>query len=295
MIDVTIVIVNYNTIRMTSECIESVINKTSGIDYEIILVDNASIDGSKDLFIEDKRITYIYNKKNLGFGRANNVGLMKAKGRNILFLNSDTILVNNAIKVLSDFLDLNEKTAAVGGNLYNNKMIPIHSFRRISPSITNELNDFFGKIPSKIIYGRNQEHNFTGTPLSVEYITGADLMIKKSILDRLGGFDERFFMYCEETELCYRIRKAGLKIMSVPEAKIIHLEGASFDDDKRIKRIKMNRDSTKLFCLIHYNKFYASLVELIWKTTIYSRIIAYYIINNPKKDNWIAIKKECEY
>lgn len=100
-------------------------------------------------------------------------------------------------------------------------------------------------------------------------------------------------MYCEETELCHRIRKANYKIMSIPDAKIIHLEGASFSEDKRIKRIKMNRDSTRLYCLIHYNKFYANLVDLVWKLTIYSRIGVYTLMKSPKKNFWTAIKNEC--
>lgn len=161
------------------------------------------------------------------------------------------------------------------------------------PSILSELNDFFKKIPSRALFGRNEEFNFTNKPLQVKYITGADLMIKRKVFEEVGIFDERFFMYCEETELCHRIRKANYKIMSIPDAKIIHLEGASFSEDKRIKRIKMNRDSTRLYCLIHYNKFYANLVDLVWKATIYSRIVVYSLTKSAKKNFWTAIKKEC--
>ena len=124
--DVSIIIINYNTLDMTRACIDSIFEKTSSLDFEVILVDNNSKDNSKDFFEKDKRIIYVYNNDNLGFGVANNVGLKFAKGRNILFLNSDTLLVNNAIKILSDYLDGNSDVGACGGNLYNKDMTPIN-------------------------------------------------------------------------------------------------------------------------------------------------------------------------
>lgn len=177
-IDVSIIIVNYNTCRLTENCIRSIYEKTKEISFEVILVDNASKDGSKELFTHDSRISYIYLSDNIGFGRANNEGLKKAKGRNILFLNSDTLLVNNAIKILSDYLDNNYRVGAVGGNLYSNQGAPLHSYRRLSP-IALELNIMLANILSKIFFGRNEEHNHTEKPIEVKYIVGADLMVKK--------------------------------------------------------------------------------------------------------------------
>ena len=110
--DVSIIIVNYNTCRMTAECIDSVFEKTHGIDFEIILVDNASTDGSREHFAGDSRITYIYNDENLGFGRANNAGIERARGRYVFLLNSDTLLIGNAIKTLCDHLDAHPETGA---------------------------------------------------------------------------------------------------------------------------------------------------------------------------------------
>ena len=98
--DVSIVIVNYNTLLLVKNCIDSIIAKTACVNYEIIVVDNASTDNSKEYFSNDTRIKYIYNEKNLGFGLANNVGIKIAKGRNIFLLNPDTLLLNNAIKIL---------------------------------------------------------------------------------------------------------------------------------------------------------------------------------------------------
>lgn len=112
MFDVS-VIINYNCLQTTSGCIDNIVEKTSGISYEIIVVDNASTDGSREFFCSDERVKYIYYEENLGFGRANNRGLEIASGRNILFLNPDTLLRNNAIEILSDYLD----------NLSGNQMV----------------------------------------------------------------------------------------------------------------------------------------------------------------------------
>lgn len=103
--DVSIIIVNYNTKKLTSDCIQSVIDKTLGIDYEIILVDNASTDGSKELFENDERIIYIYSDKNGGFGYGNNRGMEIAQGKYFFLLNSDTILLNNAVKEFFDYAE----------------------------------------------------------------------------------------------------------------------------------------------------------------------------------------------
>ena len=225
--DVSIIIINYNTLEMTRACIDSVFEKTSTLDFEVILVDNNSKDGSKDYFEKDKRIIYVYNNDNLGFGCANNVGLNFAKGRNILFLNSDTLLVNNAIKILSDYLDGNSVVGACGGNLYNKDMTPNMSFLKHYPSFIWEVNALFHGYPSRLIRYKDVRFNYTDQPCPVAYIWGADLMIRKSVLDETGAFDEDFFMYFEETELCHRVTCAGYRIMSVPQARIIHLNGGS--------------------------------------------------------------------
>lgn len=267
MLDVSVIIINYNSLKMTDECICSVIEKTSGISYEIILVDNASIDGSKEFFSKDKRVTYIYNDENLGFGRANNKGIEIAQGRNILFLNSDTLLRNNAIKILSDYLDNHPKVGACGGNLFLKDGTPGMSFGRYFPSLYEELNIFFECLPDKIIYGGDSHFNYTGDELKVGFILGADLMVKRSTLNAVGHFDPHFFLYYEETELCLRIKRYGKSIMSIPEAEIVHFDGGK----KRINashesyiqyRIQMER-SRAIFYNLSYSNIYIKIAYSI--------------------------------
>ena len=224
--DVSIIVINYNTLKMTNECIESIIKNTKDIEYEIILVDNGSIDGSKDYFETKTGIKYVYSSENLGFGRGNNLGLKKASGRNILFLNSDTLLINNAIKILSEYLDENAEVGACGGNLYSIDGKYESSFERYFPNLFSEFNTLLFGIPRVLLGRRNKMYNDTDTNIPVAYICGADLLVKKKILEDVGGFNPLFFMYLEETELCYRISK-NYKIMNVPAARIIHLCGGS--------------------------------------------------------------------
>lgn len=197
---------------MTLQCINSIHEKSKDISFEIILVDNSSTDGSKELFQKDKRITYLYGFENLGFGKANNLGLKVASGRNILFLNPDTMLINNAIKILSDYLDEHLIVGACGGNLFDSEMQPALSFKRFYPGITDEINNLLFHIPEKIFYRNVWYFNNTEKDIDVAYISGADLMVRKSVIDLTGSFAPDFFMYYEETDLCFRISKAGYKI-----------------------------------------------------------------------------------
>ena len=262
MFDVSIIIINYNTLKMTDECICSVIEKTSGISYEIILVDNASIDGSKEFFSKDKRVTYIYNDENLGFSRANNKGIERAQGRNILFLNSDTLLRNNAIKILSDFLDKNPKVGACGGNLFDSKGNPVHSFFRYNTSIYEELNKILQDIPDRLLFGKNRQFNYSGHNLKVKHITGADLMTRKTILNTVGVFNPSFFMYHEDTELCHRMSKAGYYIVSVPAAEITHLVHATVKDamDDYYKQ-RIQEDSRNIYFNLTHSRLYHNIAD----------------------------------
>lgn len=224
----SIIIVNYNTRELLRECLSSLFEWTSSLLFEVIVVDNDSSDDSERMVREFfPQVNILTAGGNVGFGRANNIGIQIARGRNIFLLNPDTILLNNAVKILCDFLDQHENVAVCGGNLYNSARLPTHSFVRYLPSVFGEIDQLFGYRISRLCYGKNVEFNHGSLPIPVGYITGADMMIKKSVLRKIGCFDPDFFMYFEETELTHRIRKAGYKIMSVPKARIVHLEGKS--------------------------------------------------------------------
>lgn len=253
--DVSIIIVNYHTSKLIFDCVKTISRHTSGISYEVIILDNASEPDFQRVIEsaipkEDRtQYHYISLSSNLGFGKANNEGLRYAKGRNILFLNPDTLLVNNAVKILSDFLDNYPRAGACGGNLLDNEERPGGSFWRLFPGIVNESFIFFSYLPFKLFFGKNVRYNHGTKPLKVAFITGADLMVKREVLDLTGSFSPEFFMFYEEVDLCARIRKMGYGIYSVPQARIIHLEGASFGKSEYPgeRRIRYMEEGRKIF------------------------------------------------
>lgn len=288
--DVSVIIVNYNTLDLISNCIESIISLTKGVSYEIIVVDNCSQDGSEDILrrMYGNRINYIHLYQNIGFGRANNEGIKIARGRNILFLNPDTILINNAIKILSDFLDKNDEVGACGGNLYDLNMNPTHSFRRYFPGIISEINDLLHLLPEKL-FVRDREFNYRHRILNVAYITGADLMVKRQVLDRVGLFDPRFFMYYEDTELCYRISLIRKKIASLAEAKIQHLEGKSITVS--VNRSILGYRSKRIYFLLTHSKTYTKIVMIIVRLNLLTRIFSFRFIDKKKYSDFLKIYK----
>lgn len=281
---------------MTAECINSVIEKTTDLSYEIILVDNASTDSSKDFFEKDSRITYLYNTENLGFGRANNLGVKIAKGRNILFLNSDTLLINNAIKMLSDYLDSNPKVGAVGGNLYSFDMKPAMSFQRLRPSLSWEINQLLFNLPLRLRYGKTATYfNTSSQPTKVGYIMGADLMTRKAIVDEIGCFDPQFFMYFEETDLCHRIAKNGYNLHVIPDAKIIHHEGKSFANSIQKstvnpKRIELFETSRKIYYKKNHSQYYNKIIAIIYILNIVVKLLSFSILGKREQLGYTILK-----
>ena len=237
--DVSVIIVNYNTKELTQQCIESVFAKTAGLTFEVILVDNASTDGSKDLFEKDPRIQYIYSEENLGFGRANNLGYAHANGDYLFFLNSDTYLVNNAVFYLWDALREQDKmmppAACAGGMLKGPDGEIVHSYARFPSKSRALFNASLGVIlwklhvlktlpwPNNYDYEKWKDK----AVFDVDYITGADLMVRRDVADRLGLFDPDFFMYYEESEMQHRYMREGYRRMIVNGPEIVHLEGKS--------------------------------------------------------------------
>ena len=289
--DVSIIIVNYNTLNVTSQCIDSIYALTKDIDFEVILVDNASIDGSKEYFQENNRITYIYSEENLGFGRANNLGLTFAKGRNILYLNPDTVLMNNAVKILSDYLDHHPNVGACGGNLYDEKFNPTLSYRRIFPGISEEFNNLFFHFPEKLFFFNTWSHNKSHKTLTVANISGADLMVRKTVLDITGAFSPDFFMYYEETDLCFRIYQAKFKIISVPSASIQHLEGKSFKSGIDLKRITASENGRMIFYKRNYTSCYCKIANHIYKITLSIHYFIYSLLGYKEIAQLCKMKK----
>lgn len=272
--DVSIIIVNYNTCALTNAVITSIIEQTKDVSFEIIVVDNHSNEPFVLQNPTGRNVRMVKLNYNAGFGGANNIGSSLANGRNILFLNPDTRLLNNAVCILSNFLDNNPQAGACGGNLYDKNLRPAHSFKNRFPSIFNEICDAI----CAIFTLKATDFNNGMYAKKVAYVCGACLMVKKIIFKQLGGFDKDFFMYYEDTFLAYCIRQMGYTIHSVPTAQIQHFEGQSFklDTDREIRIF----ESRNLFFAKTHSKYYNRLSRHI---NIFLLFFAKILTQNEKK------------
>lgn len=227
--DVSIIIVNYNTLQLTKNCITSIIKHTEGVLYEIILVDNASSDNSSKYFAGLKGITFISSSENLGFGKANNLGAELATGEFLFFLNSDTLLTENSIKILTDFFNENQYKLKVGalGCILVDKEGNYNGSGNDLPVCRTEIEIYKSLIPViKVFFQKPQPFTIPQGKefFEIGYVIGADLLMKRKVFEQLGGFDPDYFMYYEESDLQKRMRDLGLKAWIYAETKLIHLE-----------------------------------------------------------------------
>lgn len=290
MTDVSIVFVNYNTIKLLENAIDSVFENSRDFTFEVIVVDNDSKDDSEQIIAQkyQDRVIYLKLPENMGFGRANNEGFKVANGRNILCLNPDTLLQNNAIKILSDYLDYNPKVGVVGSQLYNadGTLQPSYSF--FYPSLKSNLNDLFGGLFRKKV-------KIQKNPIKVKSVFGASMMIKNEVIRKTNGFNPRFFMYAEEEEWCYRINKLGYLIVCLPESKVTHLDGGSFEFSEQRENRRMEGAYT--FYSVLYNSSKVRNIYAVIKLTCLSRIFAFKLLRKSErvcywkyKYNWIENK-----
>lgn len=292
--DVSIIIVNYKTIGLIVDCIRSIKERTMGVDYEIIVVDNNSEDSFEEIirqhFPDDDAIRCVPLQENIGFGQANNRGLMVAAGRNVLCLNPDTILINNAIKILNDYMDEHDDVCACGGNLLDADMQPTFSFRRTLPGMWWELNVLMFNRPDMMVYGRNRIYNHSQQPLKVGYVTGADMMVRRTEMEAVGGFSADYFMYYEETDLCRRlINHTGKCIMSVPDAEIQHLEGKSFQSSIDARRIEFSERGRLTYYRKYFSHLNVVLLNAIYRLSLIINQYAFKMQNNPC---WLKYKQQ---
>lgn len=225
---VSIVTVNYNTRKITEECINSVY-ETVKVPFEMIVVDNSN-DKTEKIHPTRKGMTVLHCA-NRGFGHACNLGIHKSAGEYVLLLNSDTILHKHAVDRLARYLDEHSDVGAVGGKTLLKDGTLDHSCKRGMPTPFASLCYFLRLdrlFPNNPVIARyhmkylnENEENY------VEVLSGAFMLVRKSVLNKIHGFDERFFLYGEDVDLCYRISEDGWRLVYLPDAAITHFKGQS--------------------------------------------------------------------
>jgi GT2 family glycosyltransferase len=237
--DLATIIVSYNTKELLANCLEAASSglERSGLDSEVWVVDNASGDGSARMVQQRfPQVRLIAHDENVGFAAGNNLALQamgfgsKAIPRYVLFLNPDTRVLDDALDTMVRFLDSTPRAGAAGAQLlYGDGGFQHSAFS--FPGLAQIFFDFFPiqhRLLNSRLNGRYPRRLYAaGQPFAVDHPLGAALLVRGEVLTQVGGFDEQFFMYCEEIDLCQRIWKAGWEIYCVPRAEIIHLVGQS--------------------------------------------------------------------
>jgi GT2 family glycosyltransferase len=279
-IDVSVVIVNYNCFHLLDECLKSLFEKTSEVKLQVIVVDNASTDGNvNEITNKYKSVETIVNDKNLGFAAANNLGLQRALGKYTLFLNNDIVFIENSIKSAYEYAEISNEKIFVGIQLLNSDLSKQESVVEF-PSIWNTIteNFFLYKFfPGSKWFNKYYQNNLIRKePFEVDVIRGAFMFCPTLELKNMSGFDDRFYFYSEETDLCYRFKKTGGKIYFLPNVNIIHIGGATTDKNLWFKF--KNQTTGKIqYYQKHFLGMNFFLVLIIHWTGLFVRSLTYFL------------------
>ena len=252
------IIVTYNTREMTLDCLRSLLADTQNLEHEIFIVDNASTDGTLDAIRKEfPHVHLIANTDNKGFGAANNQAMRIATGKYFLLLNSDAFPRAGAIPTLIKELESQPNVALIGPKLLNpDGSMQLSCFKFPSPARAWIENTWLSALCSRNQFlgdYRNWPHN---SARHVDWLIGACMLLRREVFEKIGGFDERFFMYAEESDWQLRMKKAGYRIAFTPAAQVMHLAGASTDPSKPKKEKSLINEhffhSLDLYTLKHH-------------------------------------------
>jgi GT2 family glycosyltransferase len=269
-LDLSIIIVNYNVKEFLQNLIHSIEKASTNITKEIIVIDNASDDGSVE-FLKEKfpQVKLIVNQKNLGFGKANNIGLKQATGKYILLINPDTIVAEDTFEKMVQFFETNKNVGLAGCKILNPDGTLQLACRRSFPGPWTSFTKVTGLsllFPKSKLFARyNLTYLDENQSYEVDAISGSFMMMRREVYKKVGGFDEQFFMYGEDLDICYRIQKAGFKVFYVHTTQIIHYKGESTKRSS-LDETKVFYNAMHLFVKKHLSSSF--LVGLILRSAI---------------------------
>jgi N-acetylglucosaminyl-diphospho-decaprenol L-rhamnosyltransferase len=251
--DLSIIIVNWNSAQFLKRCLDSVLANATGFEFEIIVIDSGSFDGCDRLIGSNyPGVRFIQSPNNLGFARANNQAVRAACGRLFLFLNPDTEVVGSAIADLCSNIDRLADAGIVGAKLLNSDGTLQTSAVQARPSLLGKLVDcdvLRRLFPRSGVWGVRAMYQESENPVAVGAVSGACLLIKSSIFGEVGGFSEQYFMYAEDVDLAEKVRRAGYQSYYVPTAVVVHAGGTSSEQASDGFSTVMMREATFRFFL----------------------------------------------
>jgi len=289
--DLSIIIVSFNTMNITCECVKSVVKHTKGIYFEIIVVDNASRDDSVKVLrsLNIKNLIIIKNKKNIGFGSANNQGMKIAKGNFILLLNSDTKVYDNVIGKMVLWQKLHPEIGIASCALKNPDgtlqdsggyfptLVRVFSWMTIQdvPGVDNLIKPFHPMKSKSFMRGES----FYKEEKELDWVTGAFFLMSKEVFEDVGFFDSDYFMYMEEVDYCYEAKKRGWRVYYLPSLSLTHIGGAS---GTKQASVIGEYQGIKRFFKKHYSRWQYPLLRILLKIGSLGRIILFGIVEGKE-------------
>lgn len=249
--DLSITICSWNTIADTRACLQSLREVNGEGNFEVILVDNASSDGSADMVeAEFPEFTLLRQNENLGFTGGHNLAIAQRKGRDVALLNSDTVVHPGAVRELMEYMHRHPEVGAVGPKLLNPDGSLQFSCRRFpNPVAAAFRNTFLGRwFPNNTYVRTYLMQDFDHTQVrEVDWVSGAALFLSGDLIDKIGGLDPEYFMYCEDTDICKRAWDAGFKVVYLPSAVITHAIGRSTDKVANKMIVRFHRSMFRFY------------------------------------------------
>ncbi len=260
-VDVSIVLVSFNTCAVLRECLEHVLRESHGFNVEVLVVDNGSRDGSPEMIeAEFPEVRLIRSDVNLGFGAANNLALEQARGRYLVLINSDAFLQPGSLQAAIEHMDANPKCGLGGARLVGRDGSWQPS-ARMFPSVLHDLIVWTGlasRFPKSRLFGRfDRTWADPGDPAIVDWVPGAFAIIRREVLEAVGLFDPAFFLYYEEVDLCRRIQDAGYVMWYWPDVVVVHIGGES---SRQLKSMEFSTKASQVVlwrmrsALLYYRK-----------------------------------------
>jgi len=271
-IKLSVVIVSWNTRDLLAGCVESLLNDPAALELEILVVDNASKDRTVVMLHERyPQVEVIECQRNVGFARANNLGIRRSTGEYVLLLNPDTEVDPGAVAVLLDFLVSNPGVGAVGPRILNPDGSLQYSCSPV-PTLKREFRRLF-HLPGIRHDGNYEMQNWDqDRPHPTDVLLGACIMLPRPALEQVGFMDEDYFMYTEETDLCYRLKRTGWQLFWLPTAQVVHFGGQSTKQAAREMFLRLYQSKT-LFFRKNYGVFTAFIYKLLLFSVSLSRVL----------------------
>jgi GT2 family glycosyltransferase len=300
---ISVIIVAWNARELLAQALTSLVSQVDQPSYEVIVVDNGSTDGSSEMIRSDwSTIKLVSLKRNVGFAAGNNIGIGHATGEYILLLNSDTIVLPTTLRGLASVLQNDEKIGCVGARHLNGD----GSLQRSTNEFPTLLNDFLEltelsrlKSVQRLLQRRFPWWGDHLHDCDTGWVNGACMMVRRQVINQIGGLDESFFIYAEEVEWCYRMRRMGWRIVFSPKAEVIHLSGHSFNNDPG-RRLRLRYWGHAAFYRKHYSRVKHSLFQLIVSMISAIRICGLMLLNirdrlgyPPSAHLWELVAQDC--